>query len=66
MGVSFFESGDLAYTVGFERGEASIDAGTRRPMPIRVTHVYRRFGERWHLVHRHADFPPADPRLERD
>ena len=29
-------------------------------MVIRVSHIYRRFGEEWMLVHRHADFPPAD------
>jgi len=50
-------SGDLAYTVGFD------EEGTRRPMVIRVTHVYRRFGEDWKLVHRHADFSPEDERL---
>jgi hypothetical protein len=27
-----------------------------------VTHIYRRFGDEWMLVHRHADFPPADQR----
>jgi hypothetical protein len=31
-------------------------------MTIRVTHVYRRFDDDWRLVHRHADFPPADQR----
>jgi ketosteroid isomerase-like protein len=60
--VVFFTSGDLAYSVGFERGEVSIDGGPRRPMILRVTHLYRRFGEEWRLVHRHADFPPADQR----
>ena len=55
-------SGDLAYTVGFERGPASVDGGPERDMVIRVTHIYRRFGEEWMLVHRHADFPPADQR----
>jgi ketosteroid isomerase-like protein len=53
-------SGDLAYTVGFERGPASVDGGPEREMVIPVTHIYRRFGEEWMLVHRHADFPPAD------
>jgi len=57
-----FSSGDLAYTIGFERGEFNIDGGTKRPMMIRVTHIYRRFGEEWQLVHRHADFPPEDQR----
>jgi ketosteroid isomerase-like protein len=57
-----FESGDLAYTVGFERGKVEVDGGPRRPMTIRVTHVYRRIDGVWQLVHRHADFPPADQR----
>jgi ketosteroid isomerase-like protein len=57
-----FASGDLAYTVGFERGEVAVDDGPRRPMTIRVTHVYRRFDDEWRLVHRHADFPPPDQR----
>jgi ketosteroid isomerase-like protein len=57
-------SGSLACTVGFERGEVSTDGGPPRPMTTRVTQVYRHFGGKWHLVHRHADFPPRDPRLE--
>jgi ketosteroid isomerase-like protein len=57
-----FESGDLAYTVGFERGEVSVDGGPRRPMTLRVTHVYKRVDGEWRLVHRHADFPPEDQR----
>lgn len=56
------ESGDLAYTVGFERGDVSVDGGEPRPMTIRVTHIYRRLDGAWRLVHRHADFPPADQR----
>jgi ketosteroid isomerase-like protein len=55
-------SGDLAYTVGFERGPASVDGLPEQEMAIRVTHIYRRFGGEWKLVHRHADFPPADQR----
>jgi ketosteroid isomerase-like protein len=57
-----FASGDLAYTVGFERGEVAVDDGPARPMTIRVTHIYRRVDGAWRLVHRHADFPPADQR----
>jgi hypothetical protein len=40
--VVSFESGDLAYTVGFERGEVSVDANAPTMMTIRVTHIYRR------------------------
>ena len=57
-----FESGDLAYTVGFERGDVVVDGGAPMPMTIRVTHVYRRIDGEWQLMHRHADFPPADQR----
>jgi ketosteroid isomerase-like protein len=57
-------SGDLAYTVGFERGEVSIDGGAPTPMTIRVTHILKRIDGDWRLVHRHADFPPRDQREE--
>ena len=60
--VVVFESGDLAYTVGFERGEVAVDDRAVSPMVIRVTHIYRRIDGKWCLVHRHADFPPADQR----
>jgi ketosteroid isomerase-like protein len=55
-------SGDLAYTVGFEEGEVRVDGGPPAPMTLRVTHVLRRVDGEWWLVHRHADFPPRDPR----
>jgi ketosteroid isomerase-like protein len=55
-------SGDLAYTVGTEQGTVRVDGGEPVPMTLRVTHVLRRIDGRWWLVHRHADFPPADPR----
>jgi ketosteroid isomerase-like protein len=57
-----FESGDLAYTVGFERGDVSVDGKAPSAMTIRVTHIYRRIDGEWRLVHRHADFPPPDQR----
>jgi ketosteroid isomerase-like protein len=56
------ESGDLAYPVGFERGGVVVDGGSSVDMTIRVTHIYRRLEGKWRLVHRHADFPPADQR----
>ena len=60
--VVAFESGDLAYTVGFEHGEVVVDKGAPAPMTIRVTHIYRRIDGEWRLIHRHADFPaPAAP-----
>lgn len=56
------ESGDLAVTVGFERGVSQVDGADAREMVIRVTHVYRRENGEWKLIHRHGDFAPADQR----
>jgi ketosteroid isomerase-like protein len=58
-------SGDLAYTVGTERGTVRIDGGEPVVMTLRVTHVLRRIDGRWRLVRRHADFPPVDQRPAR-
>ena len=55
-------SGDLAYTVGFERSHVSVDGGPLRDMVVRVTHIYRCIDGEWKLMHRHADFPPPDQR----
>jgi ketosteroid isomerase-like protein len=51
-------SGDLAYTVGYERNKVRVE-GMPRAYTLRVTHVYRREDGRWRIVHRHADFPPG-------
>lgn len=53
-------SGDLAYTVGYERGVMAVDAAEPKPMTIRVTQTYRREAGEWRLVHRHGDFAPID------
>ena len=50
-------SGDLAYTVGYERNKV-VAEGRPRVYTLRVTHVYRREDGRWRIVHRHADHPP--------
>ena len=55
-------SGDLAYSVGFERDQVSIDHAPSQEMILRVTQVYRRIDGRWWVVHRHADVLPADQR----
>jgi ketosteroid isomerase-like protein len=52
-------SGDLAYTVGYERNQVKVD-GEPRTYTLRVTHVYRREDGQWRIVHRHADVPPED------
>jgi ketosteroid isomerase-like protein len=59
------QSGDLAYTVGTEEGELRVDGGPRIRMRLRVTHILRRIDGEWWLVHRHADYPPVDPRPPR-
>jgi ketosteroid isomerase-like protein len=53
-------SGDLAYTVGYERCSRSWDGGPVESTTLRVTHVYRRENGEWKVVHRHADPPPID------
>ncbi len=51
-------SGDLAYTVGYEHNDVSVD-GQPTTYTLRVTHVYRRENGQWRIVHRHADIPPS-------
>lgn len=46
--------GDMAFTTGYERTEASIN-GERRRYVLRVTQVYRREGGEWKVAHRHGD-----------
>jgi ketosteroid isomerase-like protein len=46
--------GDLAYTVGYEHTQASID-GEPRTYTLRATQIYRREDGEWKVVHRHAD-----------
>ncbi len=53
-------SGDLAYTVGFERFKASRNGGQPEDVTVRVTHVYRREDGEWKIVHRHGDLAPMD------
>jgi ketosteroid isomerase-like protein len=55
-------SGDLAYTVGFEHSEFSLDGGPVQPATLRATHIYRRENGVWRIVHRHGDRPPVDQR----
>jgi ketosteroid isomerase-like protein len=53
-------SGDLAYTVGYERFTGSIHGRPVAPVTVRVTHVYRREDGEWKIVHRHGDSVPVD------
>jgi ketosteroid isomerase-like protein len=58
-------SGDLAYTVGYERSTRSLDGGPPETTTLRVTHVYRREDGEWKIVHRHDDIVPEDQRRTR-
>lgn len=55
-----YEGTDLAYTVGYERGEVSLDGDSKREQTLRVTQIYRKENSQWRLVHRHGDFAPVD------
>jgi ketosteroid isomerase-like protein len=57
--------GGMAYTVGFERFNGSIAGRPVEPVLVRVTHIYRREDGGWKIVHRHADNPGPDTRMER-
>jgi ketosteroid isomerase-like protein len=53
-------SGDMAYTLGFERFNGSIAGRPVEPVTVRVTHIYRREDGEWKIVHRHGDNPGRD------
>ena len=46
--------GDMAFTAGYERTQASINGEPRRYV-LRATQIYRREDGEWKVAHRHAD-----------
>ena len=60
--VSRYSTPDLGYIVQIERVQARL-AGSENvtPSSLRVTMIFRREGDTWRIVHRHAD-PIMTPR----
>ena len=60
--VSRYSTPDLGYVVQLERAQARL-AGSENmsPIALRVTMIFRREGDTWRIVHRHAD-PITTPR----
>ena len=52
--------GDMAYTVGYEHTQASVN-GEPRSYTLRATQVYRREDGEWKVAHRHADTLAREP-----
>ena len=50
-----YSSGDLAVLVGVERQHGEVGGLPDQDWSLRVTLVFRRLGDGWELVHRHAD-----------
>jgi ketosteroid isomerase-like protein len=50
-----YVSGDLAVLVAVERQHGVVGGSPDQDWSLRVTLVFRRKGDRWEIVHRHAD-----------
>ncbi len=54
--VSRVVTPELAYMVRIERTEAKVGGDEKlSPVSLRVTMIFRREGDSWKIVHRHAD-----------
>lgn len=53
--VHSYTSGDLIVLVLIEHQHAAVGGLPDQEWSLRVTHVYRREGAEWRVVHRHAD-----------
>jgi ketosteroid isomerase-like protein len=60
--VSRYSTADLGYVVQIERAQARLAGnGNVTPFALRTTMIFRREGDAWKIVHRHAD-PIVTPR----
>lgn len=60
--ISRFSASDLGYVVHIERTQARVAGGEKlSQIALRVTMIFRREGDTWKVVHRHAD-PITTPR----
>lgn len=50
-----YVSGDLVVLVAIERQHGEVGGYPEQDWSLRVTVVFRRAGDRWQIVHRHAD-----------
>ena len=55
--VARYSTADLGYVVQLERVQARFVGSdtTMHPITVRVTMIFRREGDTWRVVHRHAD-----------
>ena len=54
--ISRFQTDDLGYAVWLERGQVRlVGREVMAPSSLRVTMIFRREGDAWMVVHRHAD-----------
>jgi len=54
--VARYSTPDLGYVVQIERGQGRLAGSeTMSPTALRVTMIFRREGNTWRVVHRHAD-----------
>lgn len=53
--VQAYRSGNLVVLAAIERTHVAVGETPAQPWALRVTLVFRNDGQRWQLVHRHAD-----------